>query len=374
MIEKEHEVELEIFRKQNVPEMINDSRLWNQEFLATTKHRLQLHYKNPAMDDDDVLLIIAWYDGVMIGYIGGFVDKLLTAIGYEKITWLHSWWMNPKYRFTKAGLMLFQNMYDACEGRIGISQFTPSAGRVYYRSEKFTALTQMHGAKFMIRLSFIDLIKSFNKKWVLVLIPFFAIIDGLVNLCSTIVRKLSLSFSSCPKSELLSNLDQETVDFINQTQPKQVCQRQKEFFDFLYSHRVILPTETPSVNDGRYYFSHRAKQFGYFFLKGFDDKSNMNSFLVLQVRDKVLKVLFAYYEGNAVKNCAGLINHYINNLNCHTLLLYDEAIIRELRKTRTAYIVERQKEKDILVSKEFEPIKEWDTETFNYGDGDCCFA
>lgn len=367
-------VELEIFRKKDIPEMLNDARLWNQDFLATTKQRLNVHYNNPAMDDVDVVLIVAWYETNMIGYIGGFSDFVSSSSGYEKITWLHSWWMNPEYRFTKAGLMLFEKIYEACNGRIGISQFTPSAGRIYDKSGKFNVLTVMNGGKLIIRLQLIRFIKEHRKKTIKVLIPFGWIVEKLINSSAIIIQKLAILIHPCPKAEFLANLDSETEMFIKKHQPNPICNRDKLFFDFLYHNNVILQTVTPSTTDDRYFFSHRAERFGFFFIKVPGKDKTIKAFMVLQMRDGVLKLLYAFYENDAIEDCVRIIAHHIHRLNSHTFILYDEKILKAFQQKRMLYLLFRKKEKEVLISKSFAPSELWNTSKFNYGDGDCCFA
>lgn len=365
---------LEAYRKKQIPEMIDSVDLWNKEFLATTKHRLNVHYHNPAMEDDDVVLIVAWFKEEIIGYIGGFCDNLLTGNGYEKITWLHSWWMNPEYRYTKAGRLLFEKMYEVCNGKIGISQFTPSAARIYYKSGKFNVLTKMEGAKFIVSLNSLILFPELNKSFRAILMPFLKVGQFGVNFIAFLLRKASSMLLKRHKVECLSVLDKETVDFINEKQPTQICKRQKDFFDFLFRYNVILRAYGDTEFDNRYYFSSNSSQFNYFYLKTKNQEGMVDLFLVLQVRGKVLKVLFAYYNDEALSKAADLIHFYINKLKIDTLYLYDDKLIKSLRRSRLSYLIERKKEKEVLVSKSFTVHSKWSDLTFNYGDGDCCFA
>ena len=62
--------------KKDITEYIQNTTFWNQSFLSITKHRLYSHYMNPNCDDDDIVLLLAYLDDEVVGYMGVFIDVI----------------------------------------------------------------------------------------------------------------------------------------------------------------------------------------------------------------------------------------------------------------------------------------------------------
>src|SRR5688572_27959784 len=120
-------IELKTIYKKDVPELLDNSGFWNHSFLSIRKHRLYAHYKNPNCDENDVVLLLAYLNGELVGYMGVFIDKILLDGSVDKIGWLSTWWGHPKTKGSGIGREILDTMYTLNNGKIGISQFTPSA-------------------------------------------------------------------------------------------------------------------------------------------------------------------------------------------------------------------------------------------------------
>ena len=75
--------------KKEIPNLLEDKDFWNQSFLAISKHRLYAHYKNPTAVPDDVVLLLAYLNDELVGYMGVFMNKTtldaveLKSVGYQ---------------------------------------------------------------------------------------------------------------------------------------------------------------------------------------------------------------------------------------------------------------------------------------------------
>ena len=96
-------------------------------------------------------------------------------------------------------------------------------------------------------------------------------------------------------------------------------------------------------------------------------------FIVLQKRNRIMKVLFAYYDK---KNDSEIVSNIIKlqaiKQDIHTVICYDSDICDNLKKSNV-FIYNRKKIKNSIISKDFDKEK-FDEIIMNYGDGDCCFA
>ena len=49
-------IEIKKILKKDVPKLLLDNTLWNFSFLTISKHRLLAHYKNPIIEENDIVL------------------------------------------------------------------------------------------------------------------------------------------------------------------------------------------------------------------------------------------------------------------------------------------------------------------------------
>ena len=142
---------LRVVKKKEMGQLLKEEQLWNHTFLSITKHRLLAHQHNPTAGDDDVVLILAYLGDEIVGYMGAFIDNIRIDGKIDNIAWLSTWWVHPKTKGTGIGRSILQEMYAQQEGKIGISQFTPSAKRVYEKSGYFHDLKNSEGIKYVLR-------------------------------------------------------------------------------------------------------------------------------------------------------------------------------------------------------------------------------
>ena len=136
-------IEIKKILKKNVAELFEISAFWDHEFLSISKHRLLAHFNNPNLKNDDIVLIVAYFNQELAGYMGIFIDKITIDNQETKIGWLSTWWVHPKTKGSGIGREILNEMYSGNNGRIGISQFTPSAKRVYDKSGYFVNLKEI---------------------------------------------------------------------------------------------------------------------------------------------------------------------------------------------------------------------------------------
>ena len=125
---------------------------------------------------------------------------------------------------------------------------------------------------------------------------------------------------------------------------------------------------------GKYYFSYKAKSFGFFYVKVFSKSKELVGFVVLQERDRLLKVLYSFQKETHHDLVTRVVLDHAVSLGCSTMITYENAIVSSLPKHRLGYLYARKKTKEALISKEFGSEEQWAGKYFHYGDGDCCFA
>jgi hypothetical protein len=292
-------IELKKIYKKDVPDLLNNTVFWEHEFLAISKHRLYAHFKNPNSNDDEVVLLLAYLNKELVGYMGVFIDKITLDGTVSKIGWLSTWWVHPKTKGTGIGRQILDEMYIINNGLIGISQFTTSAKRVYDKSGYFIDLKKNIGLKAVLRSNLIFIIPSLFpslKK----LKSLFIISDNLLNIFVNLklnIQKQGLKNKLKNISiEYLTILDNETRDLINKFNKNHISIKNDAFFEWLKAYHWVQESPLLYLTDkNKYEFSIYDYSFNIYLMKIIEN-NNCIGFVVIQKRNNVSKLLFSYYD------------------------------------------------------------------------------
>ena len=369
-------IEIKKIFKKDVAELFENKAFWNHEFLSISKHRLLAHFNNPNLENDDIVLILAYLNQELAGYMGIFIDKIFFDNQETKIGWLSTWWVHPKTKGTGIGREILNEMYIATNGKIGISQFTPSAKRVYDKSGYFVNLKENIGIKAVLKSNLAFLIPELKPK-LKFLKPVFRLFDSIFN--SIVDVKLYFSTKIIYnkldniKIEYLNAIDAESNDLINQFSQNHLSIKSKDFFNWLKQYHWVQEAPILELTEkSKYEFSNYDNNFNIYLMKIINNKIPIG-FLVLQVRNQTMKVLFAYYDKlMTVNQIANIIKLQAIKQNIQEIICYDSGICENF-KSSNIFIYKRKKIKNSIIAKAFNK-ENFDEKEMNYGDGDCCFA
>ena len=369
-------IEIKRVKKRNILTLISDEDFWNHEFLAISKHRLYSHFKNPNLEEDDLVLLLSYLDKELVGYLGVFIDKIMLNGKEEKIGWLSTWWVHPKTKGKGIGRELLHAMYTDNKGKIGISQFTPSAKRVYDKSGYFVDLKVNKGVKAVLRsnMSFVmPILFSKTKKMIKVLNMFDDFINIFINGKLSIQRKFITSKNHTINLEYVNIVDHEILSVIHKFNKKDISYKGAAFFEWMKAyHWVIKAPLLNETNKSKYEFSMYDVAFDYFLIK-LKEKNRCVGFIVLQRRNTSLKVLFTYYDKTKkVDVVSDIIKLHAIDLGVREIICYDEEISENLNKSKL-FLYKRKKVKQSIISKAFGSTN-FEEVRMNFGDGDCSFA
>jgi len=367
---------IEVIYKKEAPKLLNNTAFWNHTFFATTKHRLYAHYKNPNANDNDVILLLAYLDEESFGYMGVFNDIISIHGKLNKIGWLSTWWVYPKTKGTGIAREILNEMHGGVKGKIGISQFTPSAKRVYDKSGFFVDLKVNKGIKAVLRSNLAFVLPAFFEK-TRMLVPLFNLADKAINFFVNIklkIQKVGIRNRLQEiKLEYVVTIDQETLTIIDAFSQNHISPKNAAFFEWLKTYFWVQ--EAPLLRNtekSKYEFSSFDDTFNIYLIKIIKN-NNCIGFLVLQKRNYVMKLLFAYYDSALYsKVLADIILLQSITQNVREIIYYDENIKLEFSKS-SAFLYRTKKTKQAIISKDFN-VTNFEDEIVNFGDGDCSFA
>lgn len=367
--------ELRKIYKRDIPSLLKDSEFWKHSFLSISKHRLISHYNNPELLEDDIVLVLAYLDNELVGYMGVFIDLININETQQKIGWLSTWWVHPKTKGTGIGKSILDQMYIENNGFIGISQFTPSAKRVYDKSGYFNDLKIGLGFRYAIRSNVASILSTkYPKINKVKIIP--KITDSILNIVSTFkIKRFKNKFFKENKNiklEYLRALDIETFDFIHKTNNKDISIKNKEFYEWLLGYYWVLKAPIIELTEkNKFAFSMNDNEFDISLIKIIRNEKVVGV-LVIQKRNFVSKVLFTYYLQESVKLIADVILMQNIYQNTKSIVCYDAEINSEIDKA-SVFLYKAKLEKHSIISKKFNKT-DFDSFKMHFGDGDCCFA
>jgi GNAT superfamily N-acetyltransferase len=368
-------IEIKRIRKKDVQSLLDQQEFWDDSFLSVSRHRLHSHLFNPYADDDDVVLLLAYLDHEIAGYMGAYIDKIMIDSKEEKIAWLSTWWVHPKTKGSGIGREILNTMYEVQKGKIGISQFTPSAKRVYDKSGYFTTLKESTGIKAVLKSDTAHLVPLLYPK-LSFLQSVFALGDRVINLFFGInlyfKKRVLQEELQDVKIEYLRVLDNETEQFIAAHSSNRLSMKDARFFNWLKTTRWVEDAPLLELTDrNKYEFSMYDRGFEVYLMK-IKLNSACMGFLVVQKRNNVHKLLYAYYDDKNVNIMAGILKLQAIVQDVREIVCYDNGITAEFRKS-SLFLYKRKKLKQSIISKVYGKTDFGDV-VMSFGDGDCSFA
>ncbi|MEF9477524.1 hypothetical protein OWR28_07190 [Chryseobacterium sp. 1B4] len=67
-------ITLKTYNRKELEDFISSGDFQQYDFLPVTRHRALSHIQNPKASAEDTLLILAFYDEKLVGYVGCFPD------------------------------------------------------------------------------------------------------------------------------------------------------------------------------------------------------------------------------------------------------------------------------------------------------------
>ena len=365
-------IEIKKITKSGVLEFIDNNEHFQNGFFVSSKHRLLSHYNNPNIDNDDIVLLLAYLNKECVGYMGMFIDKVSINSEVKKIGWLSTWWVDSKAR--GSGLKILQTMYDLNNGFIGISHFTDTAKRLYDKIGYFNNLKNFEGLEFILRVDLVSFLHyrfGISRKNIIL-----NLIGDITEALET--ARLSYSRRKIRKSlinvsiEYLSEIDAEVIDLISKWNSNDLSPKSDVFFNYLKKYSWLV--DAPSIDlteSNNYEFSSFDNYFNISLVK-IKKADECIGFVVLQNRNRTTKVLFTYFDPEVVFEIGQVI--LLHALDCKSInLLCYVDILSDVIGQNKFFVKSKESKYSSIISKTYGDIN-FDEYRIQYGDGDNCFT
>lgn len=354
-------IQLKTFNKKELEDFVFSRGFEQYDFLPITRHRAVSQVKNPKATDDQTLLILAFVEEKLIGYVGCFPDYFIVDGEKIRYAWLSTLYANPEFRKKRPAKALLKRVFEEYEGRIVITEFTREAEALYNIMGTFEYVFPKEGKRYYFRTDAAAIIpekKPETKNWK----PLFRTMDifanTLISVKNLFVKKPDFRY------EILSRPDKDSADFMTRFSSHRTAEEINTFI------------ENPWVLEGekeeKYLFSSYGNIFKYFWIKIFDENNNLSACLLLQLRDGYLKIPY-FFTNDEPDKVLCFLNYFIVKYKVKALTSYQTLLNEAIKNSKSfSKIHERDFKRDYLFHKQllknlpvnFNP-------QYQDGDGDC---
>ena len=308
---------------------LSSEDFWHTGILPITKHRALSYIYNPRAAEDDVVLLVAYQDGRVIGYLGILPDTIFSANSSCKVGWLTSWWVDPAYAGSGVGAVLLFKAFNAHRQQLGVSGSSRQAAKVLDATGKFMSLKTIKGLD--IRLRF-----DWSGAWLRkrpALRPLRYLLKLFDCIANEIVSYRGLAWQRHNTAltgltfEYISNIDEETDRFIQEQNRQDLTRKAAADLNWIMNYPWILPAPLKDSTGRRYFFSSRADRFFYLGVKVFGQDKKMAGFYLTKVRDERMSIVFSFFSQRHARSIAAAVFFHALKMDVSVLSLYDEQMV-----------------------------------------------
>lgn len=366
-------IELERLNRRELLAFVATDTYRQMAALPISLHRAISHAHNPRAEDEDVLLIIARENKVMVGYIGVLPDRLhFDDDRTEKGGWLSCLWIDPVQRGKGIAKLLVEAAIESWSQRILVTEFTGPAKRLYDKIGLFEDLQIKLGLRLYLRM---DLAKILPPKRPLFqkICPLLKLFDRAVNLIMDIRYLFPPPAIELP-FEYVNGIDEEIEALIEDQQQRQLFRRKKPELRWIVEYPWLLSAPDTDFPSEKYAFSSVDRSFNQVMIKVRNVDGRLTGFMMLSRRDRHLKVPYFYAESAAVKDMGRLIARHLKMWKINTFTTYHPSLITYFQEQRAGALFQKSIQRHYIISRIFDHPEKYDRYEIQDGDADCAFT
>jgi hypothetical protein len=367
-------MEIKAFTVAELKAALASEAFWLADPLPITKHRARSYCRNPRAAADDLVLLVAYGEGRVIGYLGILPDKIFAGDESCKIGWLTSWWVDPAYAHAGVGAILLFKAFNAYDQHIGVSGSSRKARQALQATRKFMDLNPLRGLDIRLRLNVTGMVLRrvpAMKIFRVVFKAFDALSDRIMNLRSLIWQRRNPHCCD-PAFEYISAVDEQTDRFIKQHHRQDLSRKEKSDLSWIMNNPWILSAPHKDSAGRRYYFASQAGRFFYLGIKVFDQQKEMLGFLLLKIRDDRMSVVYAYFDNRHAEYITAAALHHALAMDVTILSLYDAQLTASFTRLGFPCWKAEKKSRGFSLSRVFADLPLADCR-LQGGDGDLAF-
>ncbi len=322
-------MDIKTFTVADLKGALESDNFWLADPLPITKHRARSFIRNPRAEPNDPVLLIAYQDDRVVGYIGILPDHIFVDEISYKLGWLTSWWVDRSCAGAGVGTILLFKALNAYNQQIGLSGSSRDARKALDASRRFVAVRSLNGLDIRLRLNLSRRIPRKSpamKPFRVVFKVLDVVLDDVMNI-RRYIRQPGEHTDQHLSFEFISAIDNETDQFIRQHNQKDLTRKAKSDLDWIMNSPWIISTPIKDSTSERYYFSSRAKRFFYLGLKVFRRDAGLIGFLLFKMRNDRMGVMYSFFDSIHAPSLAAAAVRQALAMEASVLSLYDDRLI-----------------------------------------------
>lgn len=337
-------------------------------------HRALSHIANPRVDADDVIMIMAYDEGRMVGYLGVLADRIYNTTENYKCGWLSCMWVDPTLRGKGIAKQLLATAFSNWNNHILVTEFTPEAKGLYDRSKNFEDLKSNTGLRCFMRFNLHQIL--INKKPQLKpLKTALKLADGFANSFNSLrLLVANPNTQSAINWQPVTAVDSAIGNFVSQFQATAFEKRGLTELNWILKH-PWLKVSAPTDESKRYHFSSVANEFKNLCFTGYNSQKEIVAFLFFSLRDGHLKIPYAYFGETQTEDVVAKVYEVLLTEKANMLTVFHPLLVTHLSSNPTPFIYKRQVKRNYIITKALSlHFVSKDNISIQDGDADCAFT
>ncbi len=364
-------IRIETLNRKQLQDYIDSSEFGKGDFIPISRHRAISQIKNPRATDGDILLLLAYNEEQLAGYLGILPDYIFVDDKQVKIAWLSCIYVNENHRGKKIAQKLVEKSLEVWNYNIILTEYTEPAKRLYNKIGEFVNLPSKNGIRLYLRsdLQYILPPKSiFFEKIKLGL----EILDKVFNTIFDLRFLLYKVKLNKLKLEYLNEIDAESESFIKPKIYNSLFKRAVEELNWMIKFPWIISQQNDKCFSEKYHFSSVDKSFDFIPVKVKDEYGKVVFIAIFARRNGRLKIPYIFYENIEIANA--IIKYHLVKWKIKTATIYDEKIVEIMKKHKTPALYKKGFIRNYLISKKISDILDHSSLNIQDGDGDAGFT
>jgi GNAT superfamily N-acetyltransferase len=366
-------IEIQHLNKGQLAEFVQSPAFQNLPNLPISAHRASAQCFNPRAGENDTLLLLAWLEGELVGYLGVLPDWYFPAEGdAEKCGWLSCLWVSDQHRGKSIAKLLVTQGVAAIGGRILLTEFTPQAKQLYDKLGFFDDLKISAGIRLYCRLELQRLLPPKGSVFEKIK-PLFRVSDAVGNVLVDMVTRLRRPKPLAGICRYTRHIDDETAQFIAGKQESELFRRGQKELNWALENPWIRSGK-PDEASRRYYFSSVDHQFEFVCVKVYDAENTLRAFLIFAKRNRTLKLPCCYLAEGAAPLVASVIQAHIREWGINTFSTFHSEMVQHYQTNRTFALHKKAITRHYLATHRLAESVAGHQFDIQDGDGDCFFT
>lgn len=366
-------MKIKLLNKIALQEFIESDQFKTMPVIPISTHRAISHINNPANTPEDILLLLAFIDNEMVGYLGVLADNVQLSINTTlHCGWMSCIWVSEQHRGKKIAQQLLEASFKAWNNKLIATEFTPHAKALYDKTNHFSDFITLTGVRLYVR-SDLEYILSKKSDWLKKFKPIFSIADSAINFFNDIRYK---NIPALPKNYQVTfetKITEAAAAFINTQNQRYLFRRNANSLQWILRYPWVIKEWTNDDETSRYYFSTTDKSFDFIPVEVKNSDGDMCAFLLFAKRANNLTLPYCFFTCNA-DIVVSIIQHYIKISGVNIFTVYHTPIAEKLKQQTMQVLWKKKMQRSYLISKVLLQHLQSKELLLQDGDGDCAFT